>query len=154
MGYSPWGCKRVGHDLATKHHHQQYIYVDPNLPIPLTLPFPSWYPYICSLCLCLYFCFANKIIYTIFSRLHIYALIYYIFLFLTYFTLYNTLDPSTSLQMTQFHSFIRLSNIPLYICKLRWILDRPIFSELNSHSSQQHSHCIRLIKQLLSYSQH
>ena len=54
-------------------------------------PSPPWYSYICSLCLCLYFCFANKIIYTIFSRLHIYALIYYIFLFLTYFTLYNTL---------------------------------------------------------------
>ena len=28
--------------------------------------FPPWYSYICSLRLCLYFCFANKIIYTIF----------------------------------------------------------------------------------------
>ena len=25
MGYSPWGCKRVGHNLATK---QQQIYID------------------------------------------------------------------------------------------------------------------------------
>jgi len=25
MGYSPWGCKRVGHNLATK---QQQIYRD------------------------------------------------------------------------------------------------------------------------------
>ena len=41
-----------------------------------TLPFPPWYPYICSLCLCLYFCFVNKIVYTNFSRFHIYALIY------------------------------------------------------------------------------
>ena len=29
-------------------------------------PFPPWYPYICSLYLCLYFCFANKIIFNIF----------------------------------------------------------------------------------------
>ena len=29
-------------------------------------PFPPWYPYVCSLCLCLYFCFANKFICTIF----------------------------------------------------------------------------------------
>jgi len=29
-------------------------------------PFPPSYPCICSLCLCLYFCFPNKIIYTIF----------------------------------------------------------------------------------------
>ena len=27
--------------------------------------FPPWYPYIISQCLCLYFCFPNKIIYTI-----------------------------------------------------------------------------------------
>ena len=25
-GYSPWGCKRVGHDLATKKQQQQYIH--------------------------------------------------------------------------------------------------------------------------------
>ena len=31
--------------------------------------FPPWYPYICSLRLCLYFCFASKIIYTIFLDL-------------------------------------------------------------------------------------
>ena len=35
-----------------------------DLPIPSTYLFPPWYPYICSLCL--YFCFANKIIYIIF----------------------------------------------------------------------------------------
>jgi len=22
-GYSPWGCKRVRHDLAAKHHHNK-----------------------------------------------------------------------------------------------------------------------------------
>ena len=43
--------------------------------------------------------------------------IVFVFLFLTYFTLYDRLlSPSTSLQITQFHFFLWLSNIPLYIC--------------------------------------
>ena len=54
------------------------------------LPFPSWYPYIYSLHPCLYFCFANKIIYTIFLNPHI-CVNMYVFLFLTYFTLYDSL---------------------------------------------------------------
>ena len=41
------------------------MYVSPSVPIHPTPP--PWFPYIFSLCLCLYFCFANKIIYTIFS---------------------------------------------------------------------------------------
>ena len=24
-GYSPWGCKRVRHDLAAKHHHNKQL---------------------------------------------------------------------------------------------------------------------------------
>ena len=40
----------------------------------------------------------------------------FVFLFLTYFTLYD--GPSTSLQITQFHFFLWLSNIPLYICAI------------------------------------
>ena len=40
----------------------------------------------------------------------------FVFLFLVYFTLYESLGPSTSLQMAQFHSFLWQSNIPLYIC--------------------------------------
>ena len=49
----------------------------------------------CSLCLCLYCCPANRFIHSIFHRFHIYALIYdiCIFLFLTYFTLYNRQSP-------------------------------------------------------------
>ena len=46
-------------------------------PQPLSSPHPClrlWYPHIGSLCLCLYFCFANKVISVIFSRSHIYAL--------------------------------------------------------------------------------
>ena len=40
-----------------------------SAPVSQFLPpsfFPPWCPYIYSLLLCLYFCFANKIIYTIF----------------------------------------------------------------------------------------
>jgi len=36
----------------------------PNLPVPPTPTFPPSCPYIYSLHLCLYFCFADKIIYT------------------------------------------------------------------------------------------
>ena len=36
----------------------------PNSLQPLTSP--PWYPYLCSLPLCLYFCFANMITYAIF----------------------------------------------------------------------------------------
>ena len=43
-----------------------------NMSIPISqflasLSFPPWYPYVCSLRLCLYFYFANKIIYIIFN---------------------------------------------------------------------------------------
>ena len=37
-------------------------------PPPHPRPFPPWYPYICSLHLCLYFCFVNKIGYTNFFQ--------------------------------------------------------------------------------------
>ena len=35
------------------------MYLNPNLPDHLTSLFPSWYPYVCSLHLCVYFCFVN-----------------------------------------------------------------------------------------------
>ena len=47
-----------------------------------------------------------------FSRFHIHALIYDIFLFLTFFTL----GLSTLLELTQIHSSLWLSNIPLCTC--------------------------------------
>ena len=74
-------------------------------------PFPPWY-------LCLYFCFVNKIVYTNFFRFHIYALIYNICFSLSHLlhSVWQSLGPSMSLQMTQFGSFLWLSNIPLYIC--------------------------------------
>ena len=53
-----------------------------------------------------------------FSRFHIYALIYDICFSLSdlLHSVWQSLDPSTSLQITQIRSFLWLSNIPLYIC--------------------------------------
>ena len=53
-----------------------------------------------------------------FSRFHIHALINNICFFLSdlLHSVWQSLDPSTSEQMTQFRSFLWLSNIPLYIC--------------------------------------
>ena len=55
-----------------------------------------------------------------FSRFHIHALIYDICFSLSdlLHSVWQSLDPSTSQQMTQFHSFLWLSNIPLYICTM------------------------------------
>ena len=69
---------------------QQRIYVNHNLPIHPTPSSPSGVDTfsmlsmsVCSLCLCLYFCFVNKIIYTNFFRFHIHALIYHICFYLS-----------------------------------------------------------------------
>ena len=80
-------------------------------------PPSSWYSNICSLYLRLYFCFIDKIVYTnFFFRFHIYVLIYGICFSLWLSSLCITiLDPFRSLQMTQFHFFLWLSNIPLYV---------------------------------------
>ena len=53
-----------------------------------------------------------------FSRFHIYALIYGICFSPSdlLHSVRQSLDPSTSQQMTQFRSFLWLSNSPLYIC--------------------------------------
>ena len=52
-------------DLMFLPTERMHTYVDLELPYK---PLPPWYPYICSLRLCLYFCFANRIIYTILSK--------------------------------------------------------------------------------------
>ena len=53
-----------------------------------------------------------------FSRFHIHVLIYDICFSLSNLlhSVWQSLYPSTSQQMTQFHSFLWLSNIPLYTC--------------------------------------
>ena len=77
-------------------------------------PFPTLYPYVCFPCVCLYFFFVNKFIWDIFldSTYKCYYMIFD-FLFLTYFTLYDS--RSTSLEMAQICSLIWLSNSPLHI---------------------------------------
>ena len=53
-----------------------------------------------------------------FSRFHIYVSIYNICFSLSdlLHSVWQSLDPTTSIQMTQFRSFLWLSNILLYIC--------------------------------------
>ena len=62
-----------------------------------------------------------------FSRFHIYALIYNTCFSLSdlLHSVWQSLDPSTSLQMTQFRSFLQLSTIPLYICTTSSLSIRP-----------------------------
>ena len=96
------------------------IYVNRNLqfiPPPSPATFPPWCPYVCSLHMCLHFCLKLVHLYH-FSKFHIYALIYDISFSLSdlLHSIWQTLDPPTSLQMTQFRSFLWLRNIPLYIC--------------------------------------
>ena len=63
---------------------------------------PLLYPQVCSLCLHLYSCSANRVISTIFlDSIYMHQYTIPVFLFLTYFTLYNTLYthiPQCSLQ--------------------------------------------------------
>ena len=95
----------------------QCIYVSPNLPIHLTPPFPPWCPYVCSLHLCLFLPCKQVHLYH-FSRFHIYVLIYSICFSLSdlLHSVLTVTRSTMSLQMTQFCSFLWLSNIPLYIC--------------------------------------
>ena len=75
------------------------MFINPNHPSHLTLSSLHWYPYVCSLQLCLYFCFTNKCICTIFLDFTYKWYYIFVFLFLTYFPLYGltSLSPSTSL---------------------------------------------------------
>ena len=58
-----------------------------------------------------------------FSRFHMYALIYDICFSLSdlLHSVLQSIDLSMSLQMTQFHSFLWLSNIPFYICSTSFL---------------------------------
>ena len=80
--------------------------------------FPPWCPYICSLHLCLLFLSCKLVHLYHFSKFHIYALIYDICFSPSdlLHSVSQSLDPYMSLQMTQFCSFLWLSNSPLYIC--------------------------------------
>ena len=85
-------------------------------------PSPSPCPQVHSLHLRLYSCPAPRFFRTIFLcfcyRVHIYVLAYGIRFSLSdlLHSVWQTVGSSTSLQITQFHFFLWLSNIPLYIC--------------------------------------
>ena len=77
-------------------------------------------PQVHSLCLPLYSCSATRFIRTFFFffRFHIYVIAYGICFSLSDLLhwVWQSLSPSTSLQITQFHFLLWPSNIPLYIC--------------------------------------
>ena len=79
---------------------------------------PSLCPQVHSLHLCLYSCPAPRFFRTIIFRFHIYVLAYSICFSLSdlLHSVGQSLGPSTSLQITQFHFFLWLSNIPLHKC--------------------------------------
>ena len=83
-------------------------------------PSPSLYPQVHSLLgLHLYSQLTPRIFMTLFFfRFHVYVLVYGICFPLSdlLHSVWQSLGPSTSLQLTQFRSFLWLSNIPLYIC--------------------------------------
>ena len=62
-------------------------------------------PHVYSLCLCLHSCPANRFTCTIFSRAHIYALIHTVCFSDLLHSVWQSLGPSTSLQITQFCCF-------------------------------------------------
>ena len=87
---------------------------------------PPLCPHVHFICLCLYSCSAKRFISTIFflDSIHMFyiciALIYNMWFSLSdlLHAVWHTLSSSTSLQIIQFHSFLWLGNIPLYICIL------------------------------------
>ena len=115
-GLPSMGSHRVGHDwsdlaaaaAAAVHVCERYFPTCPTLPLPHCVHSLQVCLFLPSKQLCLYH----------FSRFHVDVLIYNICFSppdLLY-CVWQTLGPSTSLQMTQFHSFSWLSNSPLYIC--------------------------------------
>ena len=77
-------------------HIVLYIWQPQSLNYPITTSPPTWCPHICSLHLHLYICPANRFICTIFSRFHMYVLIFNIFS-LSVFTLFDRLYVHLSL---------------------------------------------------------
>ena len=101
----------------------QCIHADPHLPIHHTTTIPRRrFPPLVSICLfstsVSLFLPCKLVILYHFSRFHIYALIYDICFSLSdlLHSVWQSLAPTTSQQMTQFCSFLWLSNIPLCIC--------------------------------------
>ena len=83
-------CDTVGSLQLSIFHIVMYICQSQYPNLSYTPPFPR-YPYICSLFLCLYFCFANMFISTVFlDSTYKRCCIIFLFLFLTYFILHDS----------------------------------------------------------------
>ena len=104
-----------------------FIHISVYMSIPISQfitppPAPHHFPPLLSICLfstsVSLFLPCKPVHLYYFSRFHIYVLIYDICCPLSdlLHSVWQTLDPSTYLQMTQFRSFLWLSNIPLYMC--------------------------------------
>ena len=114
--------------ISHQFYIHQCIHVNPNRPIhPTTTTTPRRFPPLVSIHL-----FSTSVSQFLrcipvhlyhFSRFHIYTLIYDICFSLSdlFHPVWQSLGPSTSLQMTQFHSILWLSNIPLCICNIFFI---------------------------------
>ena len=93
-----------------------------RLPIYLISAFLPWCPYSCSLCLCPYLCFVNKIIYICFFQIP-HSMCYLFFSFWLH-SVWQSLGPSTSLKIIQFHSFlhkiVRLTTSYRAILRIKW----------------------------------
>ena len=106
--------------------YRQYIRVNPNLPVPLSLLSPL-YPFICSLKLGLFFCFANRIIYTIFldAYYYIHSLVFWAGKLLA---LYNT--------VLQYHLSNCIVIIIIYVP-----LHTKVYAHVSSHLRETYIHC-------------
>ena len=109
--------------ISHQFYTHQCIHVNPNCPIHhTTTPTAPQLSPLGVHTFVFYICVSISALQTSssvpFSRFHIYVLIYDICFSLSDLldSVWQSLDPSASQQMTQFRSFLWLSNIPLYIC--------------------------------------
>ena len=94
---------------------QQYMFQCYSLNSSQPL-LPPLCPHVCSLCLRLCSCPANQFTSNHSSIFHIFTCINIQYLFFSFWlTYFLALGSSTSIQLTQIHSFLWLGNIPLYI---------------------------------------
>ena len=143
--YFPWSDGTRCHDLSFHspltlssrgflvplHLMHSSVYISIRISQFILSP-PPWYPYLCSLYLCLYFCFADKFICTFFCIPHISNIIFYLFFssdLLHY--VWHSLGPSMSLQVARVCYLLWLRNIPLRICtslSVSWLMNTKIAS--------------------------
>ena len=95
-----------------------FYFVHSSMWIPISQFIPALPPQLSSLCLRLYFCFANRFIYH-FSRFHLYVLVYDIGIFLSdlLHSVWSSLAPSMSLQTAQFCSSFWLRDTIAFLKK-------------------------------------